>query len=97
MHYLNRIVVEKISAVWEDVAYALEYDIQTVECISCKHNGDPMKCCKELFKNWLVTNSGTKPKTWQTLLSKLKEIDKLTSVAQKIKEELIKMDSQYLL
>ena len=34
MHDLNRIVVPKVSAGWEDIAYALQYEIPTVEQIS---------------------------------------------------------------
>ena len=65
MHDLNRIVVQKVSTTWEDIAYALEYEISAVEEISEKHT---KKCCKELFKNWLATSNGVGPKIWQTLL-----------------------------
>ena len=62
MHDLNRIVVTKVSAEWEGIAYALQYEIPTVEQISAKRNDNPTKCCKELFKNWLSTDNGAKPK-----------------------------------
>ena len=94
MHNLNKIVVPKVSAEWEDIAYALQYDIATVEQISKKHNEDPKKCCKELFKNWLISNNGVKPKNWQTLLDKLKEIDDLYSITEDITKELTQIDSQ---
>ena len=94
MHDLNRIVVPRISAEWEDVAYALQYDIPTVEKISLKCKENPAKCCKELFKNWLATDNGAKPKIWQTLLDKLKEIEELYGVTEDIIKILIQMDSQ---
>ena len=93
MRDLNKIVVPKISAEWEDVAYELEYDISTVKNIRNKHK-DPKKCCKELFEDWLATDNGVKPKTWQTLLDKLKEIEELYGVTKDIKGKLIQMDSQ---
>ena len=92
MHDLNRIVVPRVSAEWEDVAYALQYDIPTVEKISVKHKENPTKCCKELFKNWLATDKGAKPKIWQTLLDKLKEIEELYGVTEDIIKILIQMD-----
>ena len=94
MHDLNRIVVEKVSAEWEDIAYALQYDISTVEKISVKCKENPTKCCKELFKNWLATDSGAKPKIWQTLMDKIKEIEELGGVTEDIMKNLIQMDPQ---
>ena len=89
MWQLNNIVVPLIMAHWEDVAYALRYDILTVNGIGAKHN-DPTKCCKELFKDWLSTNRGIGPKTWETLLKQLKEVADLAASLEKIKEELLK-------
>ena len=62
MGILNMIVVPKINSEWEDVAYALHYDIATVKSIQSNCNCNTIKCCKELFKNWLITNNGTGPR-----------------------------------
>ena len=94
MHDLNRIVVAKVSAEWEDIAYALQYDIPAVEKINEKHGGNFIKCCKELFKNWLSTDNGAKPKIWETLLDKLKEIEELHKETEDIMETLHQMDPQ---
>ena len=88
---LNKIVVPKINAYWEDVAYALCFKIHTVEFITSKHYGDPKKCCKELLKNWLSTSNGVRPKNWSTLLSKLKDVEELVAAREEIMKELIKM------
>ena len=90
MDDLNQIVVPNICADWEDVAYALHYEIPIVKSIQCKHNNDPKKCCKELLTDWLRTNNGTGPKIWLTLLDKLKKVDELTATREKIIEELAK-------
>ena len=92
MHDLNRIVIPKVSAEWEDVAYALGYKIPTVKDIKSRCKENPMNCCKELFKNWLTTSNGAKPKKWQTLLNKLKEIATLDAATKEIMEELIQID-----
>ena len=94
MHDFNTIVVPKVSAQWEDIAYALDYEIPTVDRINKKHNADPTLCCKELFKDWLVTNNGVKPKIWKTLLDKLKELKQLNAVTEEITKELIQKDPQ---
>ena len=92
MHDINRIVVPKVSAEWEDIAYALQYEIPTVKHIRNKHKENPKKCCKELFEDWLTTDNGAKPKIWQTLLDKCKEIEDLQSITDDIIKKLNQMD-----
>ena len=89
MAILNTIVVPRINAEWEDVAYALRYDIPTVESIRYKHNYNPKRCCKELLEDWLKTNNGVGPKTWSTLLDKLKNIGELAAAREMIMKELV--------
>ena len=94
MDVLNMIVVHKINAEWEDVAFALRYEIPAVESIKSKHNQDPKKCCKELFKDWLITNNGAGPKIWSTLLDKLKNVGELATAREDIMRELVEMYTQ---
>ena len=94
MHSLNEIVVPKVSAQWEEIAYALDYDIPTVDKIKVKCKEDPTKCCKELFKDWLKTDRGAKPKKWQTLLDKLNEIKDIHGATEDIMKTLIQMNPQ---
>ena len=94
MHDLIRIVVPKVFAEWEDIACALRYKISAVDGIKNNHKDNPTQCCKELFEDWLVTSNGATPKTWGTLLDKLKEIEELDGVTEEIIEELIQKDSQ---
>ena len=63
------------------MAYALEYEIPCVERINGDYK-DSRKCCQELLKNWLNTENGAKPKTWETLLVRLKEVEELASVCE---------------
>ena len=89
MWQVNKIVVPLIMAYWEDVAYnSLRYDIPTVEGIKATHNGDPKKCCQELLRNWLSTERGVGPKTWETLLKHLKEVPELAASVEEIKKQL---------
>lgn len=91
MGILNMTVVPKIKAVWDDVAYALRYEIYTVDSIRSKYNSDPTKCCKELFRDWLTTNNGAGPKTWFTLLEKLKNVVDFAAAREVIMKELTEM------
>ena len=88
---INKIVIPKIQAEWEDVAYALRYQIPTVKAIKAKWNNNPKKCCKELFEDWLSTDHGAGPKTWSTLLDKLKEVEDLAAATNDITNELRKL------
>ena len=94
MKDLHRIVVPKVSADWVDIAYALDYDIPAVRVIRSENNENPIKCCRNLFEDWLITSNGVKPKTWGTLLDKLKEIQELDGVTKEIIEKLIQKDLQ---
>jgi len=88
---LNVIVVPKIMAYWEDVAFALRYKIHVVEGIREKCHTDPKKCCQELFKDWVTTANGVSPKTWSTLLNKLTLVLELYAVTKEIRREVSKL------
>ena len=89
-------MIPEVFQEWLTVAYTLDYDISTIRAIQCRHNGNAKQCCEELFKDWLSTNNGSKPKIWQTLLHKLEEIEELCPVTRDIREKLIQMDSQVI-
>ena len=89
MWQVNKIVVPLVMAHWEDVAYnSLHYDIPTVEGIDAKRKSDPKKCCQELLIDWLSTDRGVGPKTWETLLKQLEEVPELIASVEKIKKQL---------
>ena len=85
------IVIPRIQAEWEDVAYALDYEIATVNAIKAKNNDNPKKCCRELFIDWLSSGHGVGPKTWSTLIEKLKKIEELAAATNEIINELEKL------
>ena len=68
---------------WGTVADFLDYDISTTEEIAEKYKGDPEKCCDGLFQDWLSTNHGVASKTWDTLMTRLEEIDAAVSEIRK--------------
>ena len=88
MKDLHKIVFPEIAAEWRKVADFLDYNIATIKLIAETGNKDPMKCCTELFDDWLTTDNGVAPKTWSTLIETLKEIDQLSGVAEHIEESL---------
>ena len=82
------IVIPLLSAEWEDVAYILHYDSPTINEIKELHQRVPRKCCRELFKDWLETNHGIKPKTWFTLLNTIAENENFTKTTEDMLEKL---------
>ena len=48
------------------------------------------ECCEKLFADWLTTNHGPEPKTYETLLKHIKKIDKLFAASKQIEQDLIK-------
>ena len=95
MKDLHKNVFPKIAAEWRKVADFLYYDIATIKLISETGKEDPMKCCIELFTDWLTTDNGLAPKTWSTLIKTVKEINQLSGVGEQI-EEFLKCEHLYL-
>ena len=61
---------------WKDVAlYSLCYDSSMVEALEKRYPDDCQKCCFYLFDDWLSTENGISPKTWETLLTQLKKLE----------------------
>ena len=94
MFDLTKIVIPKIMNEWEYIGEALRYDLATIKAIKDKQRADPKQCCREFFKDWLMTNNGAKagPKVWSTLLDALKEVDEIAAdIAEDIIEKVKKL------
>ena len=86
---LKWIVIPEIKSHWQDVAYiSLKYDPSVVAEIEKKCASDPEKCCYGLLNDWLLTQNGVSPKTWETLLNQLKEVKELADKVEKIEKQL---------
>ena len=88
MWELINIVIPKIKAKWQDVAYCMRYEAYEVDAITTESR-DLKEDCMKLFINWLTTSHPPTPKTWQTLLDHLKRVDELTAAVEQIEKELI--------
>jgi len=88
MRRLIKVMTPKIAFMWETVADFLDYNISTINSIKRKYRDDCEECLNGLFRDWLSTNHGVRPKTWATLLERLREIDQLAGVISDIETEL---------
>ena len=93
MWELIEIVIPKIQAQWESLAYCMRYRVEEVKGFKRE---DLKECCKNLFGNWLTTDHGPKPKTYQTLLQHIEKIDELTAVSVVIRKKLIEGIDKHL-
>ena len=86
---LIKIVIPKIKAEWEYVAYSLRYNLDTVKALKRDYHVGTA-CCKELFEDWLSSSHvhGVTPKTWSKLLERIKAVDSLQAASEDIKKEL---------
>ena len=66
----------------------LSFDVPTVETIEKKYQNNVRKCSQEIFKVWLTTENGTKPKIWSNLLKRLKKVKELTNIVEMIEVDL---------
>ena len=88
MKYLNKFVIDRVAPDWKKVADSLEFDIQTIRLIEKKCANNPLDCCDELFRDWLSSDHGLKPKNWETLIIALKDIRKFTATAADIENDI---------
>ena len=96
MRPLLRFVIPRIAFMWRTVADFLDYEINTIELIAEKYNREPQKCCDGLFRDWLTTNNGVKPKTWTTLMTRIREIGQLGMAISEIERDLSNFFNQPL-
>ena len=89
MWELTNIVIPRVKAHWEKLAYRMEYSIGEVKGFD-RDGRDLHDRCEKLFGNWLETGHGPTPKTYQTLLKCIKDVDYLNSVSEEIDAELTK-------
>ena len=88
MFELTEIVAPKMMAEWESLAYCMRYTPADVAAFK-KDTKDLKECCKNLYTNWLTTDHGPKPKTYQTLLKHIKKINNLAAASEAIEKDLI--------
>ena len=95
MWELTDIVIPNIMAHWESLAYCMRYSAGEVEAFKqdCKN---VKECSTRLFVNWLNTNHGPKPKTYEMLLKHIKKIKELKAASEVIKRELIEGNNKQI-
>ena len=85
---MHRHVIPRVSAQWETVAAHLEYSIPAKNLIKTANRRQPRECCTELLEDWISTDNGVKPKTWERFTEVLSEISSLAMVTKQIKYRL---------
>ena len=85
MKNMVAIVVPRIAAEWNTVAYYMDFEITEIKIIKEKCREDPEKCCIELLERWLQIKPD---RNWEMLLTVLKQVRNLTTVTEKIENDL---------
>ena len=88
MWELTEIVIPKIKAEWERLAFCMRYTPEEVKGFK-RDSPESGECCKNLLDNWISTGHGPKPKTYQTLLKHIKKINNLATASKAVEKELI--------
>ena len=85
---LRRIVVPEVKAHWKDLAYSMGYEIAAVKGIDSdgRNVGDR---CIGLFEDWLEFPRSCTPKTWKTLIERIRNVDELYAAADRIQKKLL--------
>ena len=84
------IVIPKIKAKWNYVAFSMGYKIPAVNAFQKDAHNNSEDACFKFLCDWLETNNGVTPKNWSTLVDRIKAVDSLYTEAENIEKELIK-------
>ena len=90
MKWMHKVVIPEVSHCWRTIADYLEYPLAKKKEIEERQHGDPRKCCAELMEDWLSSDRGVGPRTWDKLMSVLKEVGELSSSVTTIERRLLK-------
>ena len=88
MFELTQIVIPKIQAEWESLAYCMKYTPEEVNDFR-RDSQDSGECCKNLLVDWISTGHDPNPKTYLVLLKYIQRIHQLRAVSEAVAEELI--------
>ena len=69
------IVIPKIKANWNFVAISMGYQLPAVNAFEKDANNNCKVACYNFLSDWLQTNNGITPKSWRTLLNRIKAAD----------------------
>jgi len=86
LRLINDIIVPKVSTYWHVVLVYLEYDVVFKKELEKKHKGDPQLCCTALFEDWITSDRGVGPKTYNKLLDVLNQFPDTSDCAAEIKQ-----------
>ena len=90
MKWMRKVVIPEVSYCWRTIADYLEYPLAMKKEIEERQRHDPRKCCAELMEDWLTSDRGVGPRTWDKLVSVLKEVGELSSSVTTIEQRLLK-------
>ena len=62
---------------WVSIGYLLDLDDygSAVQVLKSSHAKKPEECFSSIVKEWINGNKGVEPKTWQTFMQILQDID----------------------
>ena len=86
MGLVSKHVIPRICAKWEQVCEHLQYSTAIKNMIGRTNGGLPSECCTALLKDWITTDNGVKPKTYEKFIEVLSQISSLAMVTKQIKQ-----------
>ena len=86
MELVSKYIVPHVSEQWETLCEHLQYSTAVKNIISRTSEGSHDKCCTALLRDWVTSDNGMKPKTWEKLIEVLSEISSLAMVTKEIKQ-----------
>ena len=86
MWKLKKLVIPEVYSHWEVLAYSMDYETTQINAME-RDGKDASERCAKLFEDWLTTNHGCTPKTWQKLLERIEDLDERYISAEHIKQK----------
>ena len=85
MKLMRSYVVDRLTPHWIDVCDYLDYPVSMRNWFGQQHGQVHKKCLIAVLEDWISTDNGRSPKTWQTFITAVCEIDGLEDIARAIR------------
>ena len=87
MKDLNKLVLDKIAPDWKKMADSLDFDIPVIRSIEKRCLKDDIECCDHVLRDWISSDHGLQPKTWNTFLTALQDTKQFATFATVIEKQ----------
>ena len=92
MKHLHELVIPNIHTHWKQVATCLTYSQYEIKMMDEEWKGvNSIQCCEDLLRDWLCKYYCVHPRSWETLINSVKQVQELSASTKQIERNVEKL------